>query len=119
MLRPRSLGGATAPGADPTKRTPTSSGRRARVFRTLPIVAAPRRPGVYVFLTSRLSPTHRVGRYCLQMRRFFLFLGLVAILAVPSIVTAASRTDGTLSVKRGRATIPIQPPRGTVIRPPP
>lgn len=49
------------------------------------------------------------------MRRFLLFLGLVAMLAVPAIVTAASLTDGTLSVKRGRATINIKLQRGTVI----
>jgi hypothetical protein len=49
------------------------------------------------------------------MRRFFLFLGLVAMLAVPAVVTAASRTDGALSIKRGRATINIKLQRGTVI----
>jgi hypothetical protein len=49
------------------------------------------------------------------MRRFFLFLGLVAMLAVPAVVTAASRTDGALSIKRGRATITIKLQRGTVI----
>jgi hypothetical protein len=49
------------------------------------------------------------------MRRFLLFLGLVAALAVPAVVTAASRTDGTLSVKRGRATVAIRLARGTVI----
>jgi hypothetical protein len=49
------------------------------------------------------------------MRRFLLFLGLVAMLAVPAVVTAASSTDGTLSVKRGRATITIKLRRGTVI----
>jgi hypothetical protein len=48
------------------------------------------------------------------MRRFLLFLGLVAALSVPAVVTAASLTDGTLSVKRGRATINIKL-RGTVI----
>jgi hypothetical protein len=51
----------------------------------------------------------------LQMRRFLLFLGLVALFAVPAVVTAASQTDGTLSVKRGRATIMIRLTRGTVI----
>jgi hypothetical protein len=49
------------------------------------------------------------------MRRFLLFLGLVAALAVPAVVIAAARTDGTLSVKRGRATIGIRLARGTVI----
>jgi hypothetical protein len=49
------------------------------------------------------------------MRRFLLFLGLVAMLAVPAVVTAASRVDGTLSVKRGRALINIKLQRGTVI----
>ena len=49
------------------------------------------------------------------MRRFLLFVGLVAALAVPAVVTAASRTDGTLSVKRGRATVAIRLGRGTVI----
>ena len=49
------------------------------------------------------------------MRRFLLFLGLVTVLAVPAVVTAAARTDGTLSVKRGRATIGIRLARGTVI----
>jgi hypothetical protein len=48
------------------------------------------------------------------MRRFLLFLGLLAMLAVPAVVTAASTTDGTLSVKRGRATINVKL-RGTVI----
>lgn len=42
-------------------------------------------------------------------------LALVAMLAVPAVVTAASRTDGSLSVKRGRATITIKLKRGTVI----
>jgi hypothetical protein len=49
------------------------------------------------------------------MRRILLFLGLLAMLAVPAVVTAASRTDGTLSIKRGRATITIKLQRGTVI----
>ncbi|HEY6150286.1 MAG TPA: hypothetical protein VIW19_07185 [Gaiellaceae bacterium] len=49
------------------------------------------------------------------MRRFFLFVGLVAMLAVPAVVTAAAQTDGTLSIKRGRATIDIKLKRGTVI----
>jgi hypothetical protein len=49
------------------------------------------------------------------MRRFLLILGLAAMLAVPAVVTAASSTDGTLSVKRGRATINIKLRRGTVI----
>jgi hypothetical protein len=49
------------------------------------------------------------------MRRFLLFLGLVAALTLPVVVTAAARTDGTLSVKRGRATIGIKLTRGTVI----
>jgi hypothetical protein len=49
------------------------------------------------------------------MRRFFLTLGLLAALAIPAVVTAAGRTDGTLSVKRGRATIAIKLTRGTVI----
>jgi hypothetical protein len=48
------------------------------------------------------------------MRRFLLFLGLMATLAVPAVVPAAASTDGTLSVKRGRATINIKL-RGTVI----
>jgi hypothetical protein len=49
------------------------------------------------------------------MRRFLLFLGLAAMLAVPAVVTAAATTDGTLSIKRGRATINIKLQRGTVI----
>jgi hypothetical protein len=49
------------------------------------------------------------------MRRFLLLLGLVAMLAIPAIVSAAALTDGTLSVKRGRATIGIKLGRGTVI----
>jgi hypothetical protein len=49
------------------------------------------------------------------MRRFLLFVGLVAALSMPAVVTAAARTDGTLSVKRGRATIVIRLARGTVI----
>jgi hypothetical protein len=49
------------------------------------------------------------------MRRFLLFLGLVAMLALPAFVSAATETDGTLSVKRGRATITIKLARGTVI----
>jgi hypothetical protein len=49
------------------------------------------------------------------MRRFLLFLGLLAVLTVPAVVTAAASTDGTLSVKRGRATIAIRLARGTVI----
>jgi hypothetical protein len=49
------------------------------------------------------------------MRRFLLILGLVAMLAVPAVVTAAARTDGSLSIKRGRATIDIKLKRGTVI----
>jgi hypothetical protein len=51
----------------------------------------------------------------LHMRRFLLFLGLVAVLAVPAVVSGATRSDGTLSVKRGRATINIKLQRGTVI----
>jgi hypothetical protein len=49
------------------------------------------------------------------MRRFLLFAGLVAMLAVPAVVTAAASTDGALSIKRGRATIDIKLRRGTVI----
>lgn len=49
------------------------------------------------------------------MRRILLVLGLVALLAVPAVVTAAARTDGSLSVKRGRATITVKLRRGTVI----
>lgn len=49
------------------------------------------------------------------MRRFLLVLGLLAALSVPAVVTAAAQTDGTLSVKRGRATITIKLTRGTVI----
>jgi hypothetical protein len=49
------------------------------------------------------------------MRRFLVFVGLMAMLAVPAVVTAASQTDGTLSVKRARATIAIRLARGTVI----
>jgi hypothetical protein len=37
------------------------------------------------------------------------------MLAVPAVVSAAARTDGSLSVKRGRATITIRLARGTVI----
>ena len=49
------------------------------------------------------------------MRRFLLLLGLVAMLALPAFVSAASQSDGTLSIKRGRATIAIKLGRGTVI----
>jgi hypothetical protein len=49
------------------------------------------------------------------MRRFLLILGLAAALTAPAVVSAAARTDGTLSVKRGRATISIKLQRGTVI----
>jgi hypothetical protein len=49
------------------------------------------------------------------MKRFLLFVGLVAMLAVPTVVTAASRADGTLSIKRGRALVNIKLQRGTVI----
>lgn len=49
------------------------------------------------------------------MRRFLLFVGLAAMFAVPAVVTAATRTDGALSIKRGRATITIKLKRGTVI----
>jgi hypothetical protein len=49
------------------------------------------------------------------MRRFLLVVGLVAMLAVPTVVTAAARTDGSLSIKRGRATINVKLRRGTVI----
>ena len=49
------------------------------------------------------------------MRRFLLLLGLLAALAVPVVVSAASQTDGSLSIKRGRATIAIKLTRGTVI----
>jgi len=49
------------------------------------------------------------------MRRILLLLGLAAALAVPAAVLAASRTDGTLSIKRGHATIAIRLQRGTAI----
>jgi hypothetical protein len=49
------------------------------------------------------------------MKRFLLALGLLVALAVPTVVTAAARTDGTFSVKRGRATIDIKLKRGTII----
>jgi hypothetical protein len=49
------------------------------------------------------------------MKRFLLALGIVVALAVPTVVTAAARTDGTFSIKRGRATISIKLQRGTVI----
>jgi hypothetical protein len=49
------------------------------------------------------------------MRRFLLILGLLAALAAPTVVSAAARTDGTLSIKRGRATVAIKLQRGTVI----
>ena len=49
------------------------------------------------------------------MRRFLLFIGLVVVLAVPAVVTAAARTDGTLSVKRGHATVALKLARGTII----
>jgi len=42
-------------------------------------------------------------------------LGLTAALALPAVVAAAAQTDGTLSIKRGRATINIKLQRGTVI----
>jgi hypothetical protein len=51
----------------------------------------------------------------LHMRRLLLFLGLVGALAVPAVVSGATRSDGSLSVKRGRATIAIKLTRGTVI----
>jgi hypothetical protein len=44
-----------------------------------------------------------------------LILGLTAALALPAVVAAAAQTDGTLSIKRGRATINIKLQRGTVI----
>jgi hypothetical protein len=49
------------------------------------------------------------------MRRFLLLLGLVAALAVPTLVSGATRSDGTLSVKRGRATVALKLTRGTII----
>jgi hypothetical protein len=49
------------------------------------------------------------------MRRFLLILGLAAALMAPAVVFAAARTDGTLSVKRGRATVNIKLQRGTAI----
>jgi hypothetical protein len=49
------------------------------------------------------------------MRRLLLLVGLAAALTIPAIVLAAARTDGTLSIKRGRATIGIKLVRGTVI----
>jgi hypothetical protein len=49
------------------------------------------------------------------MRRFLIVLGLLAALALPAVVTAAARTDGTLSVKRGRTTIALKLTRGTAI----
>ena len=48
------------------------------------------------------------------MRRILLLLGLAAALAMPVAVSAAGGTDGTLSVKRGHATIVLKL-RGTVI----
>ena len=49
------------------------------------------------------------------MKRFLLVLGIVVTLAAPTVVTAAARTDGTLSIKRGRVTLDIKLRRGTVI----
>jgi hypothetical protein len=49
------------------------------------------------------------------MRRFSIILGLLAALALPTVVTAAARTDGSLSIKRGRTTVAIKLARGTVI----
>jgi hypothetical protein len=48
------------------------------------------------------------------MKRILLFLGLAAALAVPLGVSAAAGTDGSLSVKKGHATIVLKV-RGTVI----
>ena len=49
------------------------------------------------------------------MRRILLLLGLAVALALPTVVSAAARTDGTLSIKRGHATIAIKLQRGTAI----
>ena len=49
------------------------------------------------------------------MKRFLLVLGILVTLAVPTVVTAAAQTDGTLSIKRGRVTLDIKLRRGTVI----
>ena len=49
------------------------------------------------------------------MRRFSIILGLLAALALPTVVIAAAQTDGSLSIKRGRTTVAIKLGRGTVI----
>src|SRR5205823_3560978 len=43
-----------------------------------------------------------------DMRRILLLLGLAAALSMPLAVSAAAGTDGTLSVKRGHATIVLK-----------
>jgi hypothetical protein len=48
------------------------------------------------------------------MKRILLLLGLAAALAMPVTLAAATATDGTLSVKRGHATIVLKL-RGTTI----
>jgi hypothetical protein len=48
------------------------------------------------------------------MRRFLVFLALLAALALPVSLAAATPADGTLSVKRGRGTVVLKL-KGTVI----
>ena len=48
------------------------------------------------------------------MKRILVILGLTAALAMPVAVVAATGTDGTLSVKKGHATIVLKV-RGTMI----
>jgi hypothetical protein len=48
------------------------------------------------------------------MKRILVLLGLTAALAMPVAVVAAAGTDGTLSVKKGHATIVLKL-RGTII----
>ena len=48
------------------------------------------------------------------MKRILLLIGLAAVLAMPIAVSASTGTDGTLSVKRGHATIVLKL-KGTTI----
>jgi hypothetical protein len=48
------------------------------------------------------------------MKRILLLLGLAAVLAMPIAVSASTGTDGTLSVKKGHATIVLKL-KGTTI----
>jgi hypothetical protein len=51
---------------------------------------------------------------CLEMRRLPIVLALVVALLLPTVLSAATTSDGTLSVKRGRGKIVLKL-RGTVI----